>query len=192
MRYEVRITELDDSEDVVRVWANSADDAVRRVLEFIDYTERRTLIDRPVSVTELGSTPDAEDLGEARHWNDVFHVRVGPDGRELGTMRRPNADHLAEMTSRLQGASSKGLHALRLAMESYGLSPAKAAVVAEILDAEGDPVSGILILEKGNAYGFFRTPEGMYSIGGDEEWQPPEALAPTRDAAIRYLAEQGN
>jgi hypothetical protein len=189
MRYEVRVTELDDSEDIVRVWAASADEAVRRVLDFIDYAERRPLYDRPVSVTELGATPDSNDLGRARNWNDVFHRRVSRDGRELGTLRRPNLDHLAEMASHLRGATTRGWQALRSVMEASGLSPAKGAVVSEILDDERDPVSGILIMADGTAYGFFRNPEGAYSIGGSREWQPPEALAPTRDAALQYLAE---
>ena len=189
MRYEVRISELDDTQDVVNVWADSPEEAVRRVLDFVDYAERRTLNDRPTSVTELGLTPHPEDLGVAKHWNGVSHRRVGPDGRDLGTLRRPDSSHLAEMASLLHGTGSGGWHSLRLAMERSGLTPARAAVAAEILDAKGDPVSGILVMADGAIFGFYRTPEGEYSIGGDRGWQPPEGLEPTRDAALRLLSQ---
>jgi hypothetical protein len=49
VRYGVRIEELDASFDIGRVWDPSEEEAIRLVLDFIDYVDRRPLYDRPVS-----------------------------------------------------------------------------------------------------------------------------------------------
>jgi len=102
MRYEVRIEELDASFDIGRVWAPSEEEAIRLALDFIDYVDRRPLYDRPVSATEIGSTPDPEDLGQASTWEAVYQRRVSADGRvgylpasRQGEDRRPHEGHAA-------------------------------------------------------------------------------------------------
>lgn len=195
MRYEVRIQEIDGSFDIVSVWAPAEKEAIDLAISWIDFVERRPLYEQPASARVIGSSREVGDLSDAiTSPNEVDHRRVSRNGRELGTLRRPVKERLAELIAKLRTSESSGWKELRQRMEATGLSPEGCAVVSEGLDASGDPLFGILISRDGFHHGFVRDIDGQLSIGDPQEGPKSAAdpLAPATTMALELLDEPGS
>jgi hypothetical protein len=195
VRYEVRIQEIDGSFDIVPVWAPSEEEAIDLAVSWIDYVERRPMYHQPASAKVIGASRVEGDLSDAiTSPNEVDHRRVSRNGRELGTLRRPVKERLAELIAKLRTSESSGWNELRQQMEATGLSPEGCAVISEGLDASGDPLFGILISRDGFYYGFVRDIDGQLSIGDPQEAPKSAAdpLAPATTMALELLHEPGS
>jgi hypothetical protein len=168
-RFEVRIEEIDGSTDIVPVWAESAQEAIDRALNFIDYIERRPMYGQPASAVEIGSTLEDGDLSDTITSPElVAHRRIAADGNELGTIRRPVKARILEVTEIMRTSDSDGWRSLREAMRDVGLDPNDCVLVLEIIH-EGVPVSGALIARDGGIFGFVRDRDGTLSVAGGEQ-----------------------
>lgn len=195
MRYEVRIQEIDGSFDIVPVWAPSEEEAIDLAVSWIDYVERRPMYDQPASAKVIGSSREEDDLSDATTSpNEVDHRRVSRNGRELGTLRRPVKERLAELIANLRTSESSGWKELRQRMEATGHLPEGCAIVSEGLDAAGDPLFGILISDEGLHHGFVRDRDGRFSIGDAQEGpkSDDDPLAAASRMALDLLNESGS
>lgn len=144
----MRLRDTHGLTETVMVWAEGEAEAINEVKLWFEVQHDLGQVWTKEEAHQIGSDPDAGDLGVAESNEAVNHESLSPQGEILSTRFRVEPEHLRRSTRLMRESDRPAWQRLRERLRERGVDPSDAAV-ANISLHEPDPQSPVWLVVRG-------------------------------------------